>query len=421
MDFLLQMFPETSEQRIRSILGLAESDSTLEGMDVEAAVEIVLASLDDDDQYSDDGSQGQDGEEEPGIEMLRAIFPNVSAAVLSKVLSDCKGNVMEAAERISVHGSNAVNLPLSDADSKTFKSYGTELGQASLVGRDHDIDTLISMFPSLSMESAKDLLKSRGGLHNTIDFLTRSHSPTNDDRTSRKSQGVSYLSNTSYSKISRENEKEPGWEDVPTKMRFSTTTNVNPHIPNSTDSQTLEPNHIATTRIQEDDMDLSSLDAEFCRQQAHEYAMKRGEAFQCAAKEFKRGTLTGRGSAQYYSDIGHQHSIQVSLWNSRAAKCVLRANAIRHKHDPSVLDLHGLTKAEAICALTNKLDEYFKKRNGGATLAVQKPLQVITGLGIHSGNRKAVLLPVVLSFLKREGWRFEHNESNEGYIEVKGR
>ncbi|KAJ3074917.1 hypothetical protein HDU99_001636, partial [Rhizoclosmatium hyalinum] len=172
-----------------------------------------------------------------------------------------------------------------------------------------------------------------------------------------------------------------------------------------------------------DDMDLTTVDAEYCREQAHAYAKKRGEVFQQAAKEFKKGTLTGRGSAQYYSDIGHQHSIQVSLWNSRAAKCMLRQNAARHNNDPSILDLHGLTKAEAVATLTSKLDDYFSRRvTGSSTSSVlQRPLQVITGVGSHSGRGKAVILPVVVAYLKREGWKFEQAETNEGLIEVKGR
>ncbi|KAJ3013818.1 UNVERIFIED_CONTAM: hypothetical protein HDU68_000525, partial [Siphonaria sp. JEL0065] len=341
------LFPDTSKERIADILCLSDTDPVLHGLDIETAVEIILASLEEDDEFSDD----EDGEQlEPGV--------------------------------------------------------------------DHDIDTLIKMFPSLAIDSAKELLKSRGGLHSTIDFLTRSHSPTNDPFPP-KERGKTYLTNTSYNKISHEYEKEQGWDTVPTKMRFSNASNVNPHIPQTDDTQILEPHHIATTQIQEDDMDISKLNAEYCRQQAQEYATKRGKAFQDAAREFKKGTLTGRGSAQYYSDIGHQHSIQVSLWNSRAAKCVLRANSTRHNHNPSIIDLHGLTKAEAVCALTNKLDEYFKRRTGSAVV-VQKPLQVITGLGIHSGNFKPVLLPVVLAMLKRDGWRFEQYDTNEGFIEVKG-
>ncbi|ORY36847.1 hypothetical protein BCR33DRAFT_721777 [Rhizoclosmatium globosum] len=332
MDFLERMFPDLDPGQLAEMLGFSAGDDT--------------SHADGHGTLVDEHQQSA-----PGIDVLMGIFPDFGVAVLEKVLENSNGNVLEAADKLSVHGIEAANLVV---DGERVP-------------------------PQTTWRAPR-----------TIDFLTRSHSPTNSP-TPLKSKSKSYLTSTSYSKISSQYEQEiiqP--EQHPTTYRISTTSNINHSI---TDSE----------KILADDMDLTTVDAEYC-------------LFQQAAKEFKKGTLTGRGSAQYYSDIGHQHSIQVSLWNSRAVKCMLRQNAARHNNDPSILDLHGLTKAEAVATLTSKLDDYFSRRVTGST-----PLQVITGVGSHSGRGKAVILPVVVAYLKREGWKFEQAETNEGLIEVKGR
>ncbi|KAI8607096.1 hypothetical protein BC830DRAFT_1175693, partial [Chytriomyces sp. MP71] len=116
---------------------------------------------------------------------------------------------------------------------------------------------------------------------------------------------------------------------------------------------------------------------------------------------------------------GHSHTAFIELWNSRAAKCITHQNTTSHNNELTVLDLHGLTKAEAIWTLSERLATYFAPVPAGSR-AGPPPLKVITGIGVHSGKRKAVLLPATLSYLKSHGWRHEY-EANLGQIIVKGK
>ncbi|KAJ3077171.1 hypothetical protein HDU98_007556 [Podochytrium sp. JEL0797] len=366
IDFLTQLF-ELSHERIASILGL-EADE-LVAADLSTAVEIVLGTLFDDDSYSDDGTlvASEDGT----LSTLCAVFPCVSAPVIDKVLLHCKGNLEEAAELLALHGNEAVNVV--GGDTLVVATKG------NLIGRDHDIDTLISMFPTFSVDSAKQLLKSNGGLHNTIDLLMGHSAPSKQlfsHKNKPKRESTKYTSPTaSYSKILTTDEQDFLAAASNQTLRFSTTTNINPHIPSSDHTTNIRvkrpPEYIHSSSDPTAD-DLSLLDPETCRAHAHSHALQRAEAFQQASREFKRGSLTGRGSAQYYSDIGHAHSKQILLWNSRARACVMRDNDRKQGSSLCVIDLHGLTRAEAVDVLTDKLEAYFPS----SSRVYKAPLQV---------------------------------------------
>lgn len=69
------------------------------------------------------------------------------------------------------------------------------------------------------------------------------------------------------------------------------------------------------------------------------------------------------------------------------------------------LDLHGLTKDEAIELVCAKLNDGPKRR-----------FRVITGKGIHSQNGQAVLRPALEKYLQRRGVKYSHYE--QGIISV---
>ncbi|KAJ3078834.1 hypothetical protein HK100_010597, partial [Physocladia obscura] len=290
------------------------------------------------------------------------------------------------------------------------------------------------MFPGLPRADLAALLRDHAGLHNTIDFLTggpgsaKLHNQFHNglakkpslNPASRRNSGVSYSSKVA----NNHSQQQPLSisKKSSTTFRLSHTSNVNPHI---------EPDEVRLLRLkntqQEKEQHHLGLDADFCRQMAARHAHERAVAFQSAARLFKMGDLTGRGSAQYYSDIGHYHTTQITLWNTRAAKSIATHNNTLHKNSNTIIDLHGLTRQEALDTLAEKLASHFKKdyslvQSGGSGVAgaIKQPLRVITGVGRRSGGRKAVILPSVLAFLKRDGWRFEHEE-NTGFIEVRGR
>ncbi|KAI8819080.1 hypothetical protein BJ741DRAFT_177205 [Chytriomyces cf. hyalinus JEL632] len=275
-----------------------------------------------------------------------------------------------------------------------------------------DSTTIIAMFPSLSHSDARNLLNEHAGLHNTIEFLTGGL-PQGQGRKSKsqRTRTATGPSNVAYSKIVQIHNDE--LNQLPKKMVFRNTTNLNSAILQDHDPPNKE-HKVPELSAHE----IQNLGAEYCRSMAKEHADKRGRAFQMAATEFKRGSLTGRGSAQYYSDIGHAHTVLITRWNARAAQCVALKNGEFHKNDPFVLDLHGLTRAEALISLSERLQTHFTPTPGSRTLP--PPLKVITGVGVHSGKHKAIILPVVLGVLNRDGWRHEY-EDNVGFILVKGK
>ncbi|KAJ3233182.1 hypothetical protein HDU78_006642 [Chytriomyces hyalinus] len=403
MDFLRNMFPEHSERELCEILGLTPTTS-IDELDVQTAIEMILASLahEFDLESESEWSVETDGSGPECI--LGGIFPHVPRSIVSKVLLDVGGSVEVAAERLSLHGADAANL---DSERNLVHMSG------SVDGRDQDSTTIVAMFPSLSHSDARNLLKEHSGLHNTIEFLTGGlpQGQVRKSKSGRRTRAATGPPNVAYSKIVQIHNEEQ--YQLPKKMVFRNTTNLNSAILQDHDPPNKEHKlpELSAHEIQ-------NLGAEYCRSMAKEHADKRGRAFQMAAAEFKRGSLTGRGSAQYYSDIGHAHTVLITRWNARAAQCVALKNGEFHKNDPFVLDLHGLTRAEALISLSERLQTHFTPTPGSKTLP--PPLKVITGVGVHSGKHKAIILPAVLGVLKRDGWRHEY-EDNVGFILVKGK
>jgi hypothetical protein len=139
------------------------------------------------------------------------------------------------------------------------------------------------------------------------------------------------------------------------------------------------------------------------RMKASEYLLRRNMYFKEAAKRYSEKNLTGRGSALYYSELGHQMNDLMKKTNIIAADLIFQEN--RKKHPGGVIDLHGLTVAEAKERLLPELIS-----NNQATV------KVITGYGHHSeGDGK--LLKSMQSFLSKDGWKVE--EGGNGWFFVK--
>ncbi|KAJ3047757.1 hypothetical protein HDU99_009369, partial [Rhizoclosmatium hyalinum] len=133
MDFLERMFPDLDPGQLAEILGFSAGDDTSHAdvdVDVETAVEIVLAALALDDEYSEDGTLVDEQQSAPGIDALMGIFPDFGVVVLEKVLENSNGNVLEAADKLSVHGIEAANLVV-DGERVVL----TAANSAGLVGR----------------------------------------------------------------------------------------------------------------------------------------------------------------------------------------------------------------------------------------------------------------------------------------------
>jgi len=86
-------------------------------------------------------------------------------------------------------------------------------------------------------------------------------------------------------------------------------------------------------------------------------------------------------------------------------------------NDPNLVDLHGLTIAEAQTVVREAVTQWFSRSTMQASRIAGKPLKIICGVGSHSKDRIARLYPTILSLLMKDGWRCE---AENGVIFVKG-
>ncbi|KAG0049704.1 hypothetical protein BGZ83_005475 [Gryganskiella cystojenkinii] len=160
-------------------------------------------------------------------------------------------------------------------------------------------------------------------------------------------------------------------------------------------------------------------DPVWCRQRAHEVLEQRNALFRKAAKAYQatKGKGPGMGGiAAYYADEGKKLDIQGKQLHMRAARAVVQQHRIEN-NDPNLVDLHGLTIAEAQTVVREAVTQWFSRSTMQASRIAAKPLRIICGVGSHSKDRIARLYPTILNLLMKDGWRCE---ANNGVIIVKG-
>ncbi|KAJ2008860.1 hypothetical protein GGI04_000907 [Coemansia thaxteri] len=150
-----------------------------------------------------------------------------------------------------------------------------------------------------------------------------------------------------------------------------------------------------------------SADAAYCRQRAAELFAQRNEMYTRAATAYAH--RLGSGSALHYSAEGHACDASARVWRMRAAQAAVAA---MRRNDANFVDLHGLTRMEAVAVV---LDEVAVWRR--CPHAAARPLRIVTGLGSHSVDRRARLHPAVIRVLRERAWHFTEDP---GYIEVHG-
>ncbi|KAJ3206701.1 hypothetical protein HDU82_004346 [Entophlyctis luteolus] len=416
MDFVTAMFPQIPPDEIASIISRTPED--LSEVDVEVAVEAVLASLaelDAIDTMETPWPSGQSVMRESSsmaedysdsVAILATVFSDVRSDIIAKVLAVQNGDVAAAGDQLSMLGNNAIKAVMEEERIAVNANLA--------VGREHDLLTVRDMFPTLSIGEIRQLLATHGGLHRTIDFLTGADINTANQFRDGVHQAPMTKANVIYSKAVKSPLDQTNASDLlasaQNTVRFSRASNVSHLDSRSTESDA------STVANKEGSFEVPATNPDYCRQKAAEHRQKRAEAFQAAAKEYKKGSMVGRGSAQYFSEVGHFHSSQVDLWNARAAKLIIAEHRQR-QNQSFTLDLHGLTRHEALEELQRKLSEHFDGRKKPLT-----PLEVVTGAGRRSPGRKAVLLPAVIGFLKHGGWKYSYDGlENSGVIFVTGR
>ncbi|KAI9007915.1 hypothetical protein CLU79DRAFT_777500 [Phycomyces nitens] len=161
-------------------------------------------------------------------------------------------------------------------------------------------------------------------------------------------------------------------------------------------------------------------DPEECRTEAMDLILKRNELFRKAGAAYQqaKNKNTGEGGiAFYYSDEARQLDSRAKKLNMRAARSLVRHQRLVHEDD-HLLDLHGLTVAEAQVLIKEGVTQWWSRSNMQSGRRQIKPLKIITGVGKHSLDGQSKLLPTALKWLKREGWQVVL--SSPGCILVKG-
>ncbi|KAJ1939963.1 hypothetical protein GGF37_004185, partial [Kickxella alabastrina] len=113
------------------------------------------------------------------------------------------------------------------------------------------------------------------------------------------------------------------------------------------------------------------------------------------------------GTALYYSTEGHRLDVRARVWRMRAAQASV---AEMRRADAGVVDLHGLTRAEAVAVVLEEVERWHAAGKCGR-------LHAVTGLGNHSVGGRACLHPSVVKALREQGWWFEEGR---GYVDVLG-
>ncbi|KAI8370394.1 uncharacterized protein BYT42DRAFT_86996 [Radiomyces spectabilis] len=161
-------------------------------------------------------------------------------------------------------------------------------------------------------------------------------------------------------------------------------------------------------------------DPELCRDIAWELIMQRNELYRKAAASYQRAKNKRSGEsgvAFFYSQEARECDEKAKHWNMRAARSFVRQERLR-KNDDHLLDLHGLTVAEAQVLIKEGVSQWWSRSQMQAARRAIQPLRIITGVGNHSSQHRSRLFPSALKFLKKEGWRTEL--PSPGCILVKG-
>ncbi|KAJ3092259.1 hypothetical protein HK102_009229 [Quaeritorhiza haematococci] len=168
--------------------------------------------------------------------------------------------------------------------------------------------------------------------------------------------------------------------------------------------------------------DVLSKDFSWYRERAQDAHNNRNELFRQACQAYRRGNLTGRGSAAYYSQEGQAMTREMQRLNMMAAERIMQSNRQRFENGVFVLDLHYLTVSEARAFIEEAVTDWYHRQpvstDSIAGRTVKNPLKIITGVGNHSSGGKAKLYPAVFAMLRRNGWRVEHG--GNGWMWVKG-
>ncbi|KAJ3035183.1 hypothetical protein HDV00_004252 [Rhizophlyctis rosea] len=313
------------------------------------------------------------------VELLQSMFPDHPRKSIESALAVSRGNMERAAEHL-------MSLEvLADAREEEGKS------------RDHDLAVLTEMFPNVSVSVlTRELGRAGTGLEGVVERLAVNE-------------------RASFGAVASSGVKAQRRESM-TAMYTSSTTGSNPY---TRFGLYMEPDEIPNgggiahhgARVRRDFGTPKDL-----RSKAEALKQERNDAFKRAAAAYRKGDLTGQGSAVYYSQEGRDLALKMAEWNDQAAKAVIERNRQRQNNDPYILDLHELTVREALDYVSEAVNEWFSHE--GASTSPRKPLKIIAGAGHHTRNGVRKLYPAVFGYLRQKGWRLK--EGGNGWFFVLG-
>lgn len=164
------------------------------------------------------------------------------------------------------------------------------------------------------------------------------------------------------------------------------------------------------SRLSVEDVDAAvgaSASAEHEEVRAHQAAKEASAA--AAAAAYAAGDSS---SARQLSSAAKAHKAAASAARRRASASSFHANNAEILNTFKV-DLHGLSVEDAIIVLDRHLKLLGRLQHPGGVL-----LRVVTGVGKHSSEGKAKILPAVVQHLAEGGHLFDTEECNPGVVRV---
>ena len=356
-DFLRQLFPSVALSQIEA---LDPND------DLESVVDHLLASVCVSEEMEEDLELERSLEsQKPSsvalskelqlVEQLQSMFPNVVESSIERILEGVKWNPdLAALKLIDLAVETPAEMPRSKANS--------------------DIDTLTEMFPHMNMNQLITAYKSTGrDVGKTVDHF-----------------------------IAIQSDETNVWKK-PSRSLTTSTSNIS-HVHTASKPPNSSMNLLQPSNASQSPAEL--------RLKASELHSKRIEAYREAARQFRKGGLTGSSSAAYYADLGHSLASQVAHMNQEAAKAQLKHNSLIHDNNINVIDLHGLTVKEAVDAFERLALEWRVSHSH----VKRRKLKIVTGAGNHSVNNQPRLLQAVQKRASKLGFTVSHGGNGWFYV-----
>ncbi|KAF9946257.1 hypothetical protein BGZ72_000480 [Mortierella alpina] len=326
---------------------------------------------------------------------------------------------------VSEYHANGTNLfQTVDSLEKRLKfenQHGAAQGRERQSQFDMNLAQLIELFPDHSAAGLKKMLVYNGGnLQDAMNAVLAA------DIARGEQKELASISTPSSSSSSKRPHMVPFQADI----RFADKNAVpNPSstghrlksLPSTNNPFPSGPRPFPNTLLDKANTELYNDDDDpvWCRQRAQETLEQRNELFRKAARAYKGAKNKGAGMggiAAYYADEGKKLDVQGKQWHMRAARAVVQRHRLE-SNDPNLVDLHGLTIAEAQTVVKEAVTQWFSRSTMQANRIAAKPLKIVCGVGSHSKDRIARLYPTILSLLMKDGWRCE---ADNGVIVVKG-